>query len=156
MNVNGGTRLKQYSPSIFKAAVMTPMHPHADPTRPLVYACSGCSSAAQMANHLAVRLDREGVAEMSCIAGVGGAVKPLLRLATAAALTGRRIVAIDGCPLACCVAALARAGVAPTRHVQLWRAGVRKLAHVDYDIHEAQTLLAALRAELRGGEAAAA
>jgi len=26
---------------------------------PLVYSCSGCSSAAQMANDLAVRLDRE-------------------------------------------------------------------------------------------------
>ena len=31
--------------------------------RPLVYACSGCSSAAQLANHVAVRLDRSGVAE---------------------------------------------------------------------------------------------
>ena len=39
---------------------------------PLVYSCSGCSSAAQMANDLALRLDRAGVAEMSCIAGVGG------------------------------------------------------------------------------------
>ncbi len=131
------------------------MTPFTDPTRPLLYACSGCSSAAQLANHLAVRLDREGVAEMSCIAGIGGGVRPLLRVATAAALTGRRIVAIDGCPLACCKAALARAGVAPTRHVQLWRAGVRKLAHVDYDIDEATTLLSALRAELRADPAGA-
>ena len=42
--------------------------------RPLVYSCSGCSSAAQMANYLAVQLDRKGVAEMSCIVGVGGNV----------------------------------------------------------------------------------
>ena len=41
-------------------------------TLPLVYSCSGCSSAAQLANHLAVRLDRDERAEMSCIAGVGG------------------------------------------------------------------------------------
>ena len=33
-------------------------------SRPLVYSCSGCSSAAQLANHVAVRLDRSGVAEM--------------------------------------------------------------------------------------------
>ena len=46
------------------------------PKLPLVYSCSGCSSAAQMANQLAVRLDREGLAEMSCIAGVGGGVPP--------------------------------------------------------------------------------
>jgi uncharacterized metal-binding protein len=32
---------------------------------PLVYACSGASSAAQMANHIAVKLDRLKVAEMS-------------------------------------------------------------------------------------------
>lgn len=40
-------------------------------TLPLVYSCSGCSSAAQMANYVAVQLDRRGAAEMSCIAGVG-------------------------------------------------------------------------------------
>ena len=28
---------------------------------PLVYSCSGCSSAAQLANHLALRLDRAGL-----------------------------------------------------------------------------------------------
>ena len=62
---------------------------------PLVYSCSGCSTAAQMANHVALRLDRRGVAEMSCIAGVGGNVRPLVRLAT-----GRTIIAMDGCALA--------------------------------------------------------
>ena len=31
--------------------------------RPLVYACSGASSAAQMANHVAVKLDRLGIGE---------------------------------------------------------------------------------------------
>ena len=48
---------------------------------PLVYSCSGASSAAQMANHIAVKLDPLKVAEMSCIAGVGGDVKPLVRTA---------------------------------------------------------------------------
>ena len=28
----------------------------------LVYSCSGCSSAAQLANHVALQLDRRGVA----------------------------------------------------------------------------------------------
>ena len=32
---------------------------------PLVYSCSGCSIAAQMANALAISLDLEGVAEIS-------------------------------------------------------------------------------------------
>jgi len=58
---------------------------------PLIYSCSGCSSAAQLANHVAVRLDRAGDAEMSCIVGVGGGVKPLV----AVARSGRVIVALD-------------------------------------------------------------
>jgi hypothetical protein len=44
---------------------------------PLVYSCSGASSAALMVNHIAVRLDRLKAAEMSCIAAVGGDAKPL-------------------------------------------------------------------------------
>lgn len=30
---------------------------------PLVYSCSGCSSAAQIANYLAIKMDRDGIAE---------------------------------------------------------------------------------------------
>src|SRR5688500_12356149 len=57
---------------------------------PLVYSCSGCSSAAQLANHVALQLDRRGVAEMSCIAGVGGDVPHLMKIAR----SGRSIVAL--------------------------------------------------------------
>jgi hypothetical protein len=59
------------------------------PAVPLVYSCSGCSSAAQLSNHLAVRLDRAGLAEMSCIAGVGGQVPSLVRKVGEAAASAR-------------------------------------------------------------------
>ena len=100
---------------------------------PLVYSCSGCSSAAQMANALAIRLDREGVAEMSCIAGVGGGVEGLVRTARA----GRAILALDGCVLACARACLARAGLSPDRHVVLAEFGVKKHKHADFDASQA-------------------
>ena len=61
----------------------------------LVYSCSGSSNVAQLANYIAVRLDRLGLAEMSCIAGVGGDVRALVRKAT----SGQPVVIIDGCPL---------------------------------------------------------
>ena len=108
---------------------------------PLVYACSGCSSAAQLANHLAVRLDRADEAEMSCIAGVGGGVKPLVQMARRAQDRGRPILAIDGCALRCVGHSLARIGVEPTRHLLLSDAGVRKLAHSDFDPQQARQLL---------------
>ena len=89
---------------------------------PLVYSCSGCSSAAQLTNRLALRLDREGEAQMSCIAGVGGDVPGLVRLAT----SGRPVLALDGCRLACARNCLKRHGVTPDRYVQLQEHGVKK------------------------------
>lgn len=107
-----------------------------DKTLPLVYSCSGCSSAAQMANHLAVQLDRRGVAEMSCIAGVGGDVPSLVRVAR----SGRPILALDGCPLQCVKNSLAQRGVAPAQHVLLHELGVRKRYRTDFDPAEAEAL----------------
>lgn len=100
---------------------------------PLVYSCSGCSSAAQMANHIALELDRAEVAEMSCIAGVGGDVPSLVRLAK----SGRPVVAVDGCPLECVRHCLTRHGVTPDLHVQLAEHGVRKRYHMQFDAAEA-------------------
>ena len=115
---------------------------------PLVYACSGCSSAAQLANHLAVRLDRGGEAEMSCIAGVGGGVKPLVRTAQRAAQEGRPILAIDGCVLACVRASLAQVGVRASHELRLHELGVRKVQHGDFDPEQAEELLQHCRQQL--------
>lgn len=100
---------------------------------PLVYACSGCSSAAQMANHLALRLDRERRAEMSCISGVGGGVPALVRTAR----SGRPILALDGCAMACVAHCLQRAEVVADRHLVLGELGVRKRSHADFEPEEA-------------------
>jgi uncharacterized metal-binding protein len=105
---------------------------------PLVYSCSGCSSAAQMANQLALQLDREAVAEMSCIAGVGGGVPGLLGTAR----SGRPILALDGCVLACVAACLARAGVVADVHLILSASGVRKRRHADPDPLQTQVVYA--------------
>ena len=104
---------------------------------PLVYSCSGCSSAAQMANHVALQLDRRGAAEMSCIAGVGGDVPSLLKIAG----SGRPIVVIDGCPLVCAQKCLERHGIVPDQHVQLADCGVKKRFHEDFDCEEAERVI---------------
>ncbi len=101
---------------------------------PLVYSCSGCSSAAQMANSLALQLDRAGVAEMSCVAGVGGGVPGLVRKAQ----SGRRILALDGCVLKCVGACLASVGVTADTHLVLSEYGVRKQQHTDFESDHAQ------------------
>jgi len=105
--------------------------------KPLVYSCSGCSSAAQMSNYLAVQLDRIGIAEMSCIAGVGGNVKKLV----ATARSGRKIIAIDGCPLACSKACLDIHSLQPDQHIILTDFGVKKSQHEDFDQQQADEIL---------------
>ena len=113
--------------------------------QPLVYSCSGCSSAAQLANHVAVQMDRSGLAEMSCIAGVGGDVPRLVNLAK----SGRPIIALDGCPLVCVKSSLARHGIEPARHYQLHEYGVKKRNHQDFDPEQAAEVLGRVEADLR-------
>ena len=110
---------------------------------PIVYSCSGCSSAAQLANHVALRLDRCGAAEMSCIAGVGGDVPHLMKTAR----SGRPIIALDGCPLVCVKSTLARHGIEPARHYQLQQYGVKKRAHEDFDPVQAALVLEQVEAD---------
>lgn len=104
---------------------------------PLVYSCSGCSSAAQTSNDVALALDRRNLAEMSCIAGVGGDVKKLVKVAK----SGRPIVAIDGCPLACVKNSLARHGVEPAVWHELSRYEVEKVYQADPDPNQVEKVL---------------
>ncbi|AFM12747.1 putative zinc-binding protein [Turneriella parva] len=114
------------------------------PELPLVYSCSGCSSAAQMANSIALRLDREGRAEMSCIAGVGGGVQPLVRTAK----SGRPIIALDGCALKCVAHCLARHGVVAERHFVLSGFGVEKKKQHLFSAEEIEGVYTRLLSEI--------
>lgn len=116
--------------------------------RPLVYSCSGCSNLAQLANALALRLDRAGEAQMSCIAGVGGDVLSFVRQAT----SGRPILALDGCPLACVHNTLKRHGVEPDRYLQLQEPGLKKRYGYDAEDGDVERLyphVAELAREIR-------
>ncbi|WP_372625574.1 putative zinc-binding protein [Arsukibacterium sp.] len=112
--------------------------------KPLVYSCSGCSNVAQLANDLAVVLDREGSAQMSCIAGVGGGVKSLIKIAQ----SGRQIIAVDGCPLNCVKHTLAKVDVVPTWHIELTSLGYKKREHENCDLGDAYKLLQTVHCDI--------
>lgn len=114
------------------------------PQQPLVYACSGCSNVAQLTNDLAVVLDREGIAEMSCIAGVGGRIKSLVKVAQ----SGRPVLALDGCPLNCVRQTLATVNVVPTWHIEVTSFGYKKARQQDCSLGAAYELLQHIQAEL--------
>jgi uncharacterized metal-binding protein len=97
-----------------------------------------------MANHIALELDRQGVAEMSCIAGVGGDVPSLVKLAK----SGRPVVAVDGCPLECVRHCLQRHDGTPDLHWQLGEHGVKKRYHAQFDPEQAAPLAQAIAADV--------
>jgi len=111
---------------------------------PVVYACSGCSSAGQLADHVARSLDRAGLAEMASIAGIGARETQQLSRAK----SRFPIVAIDGCANACARRCLEAHGIDPARHYVLSRYGVVKRARANFDAEEAERVLQALRADL--------
>jgi uncharacterized metal-binding protein len=97
-----------------------------------------------MANYLAVRIDRAGIADMSCIAGVGGGVRKLVRTAS----SGRKIIVIDGCPLACSRACLSQHDLVPDLHIDLSTFDVSKKEHEDFDLWEADEIFELLKGKL--------
>ena len=90
--------------------------------RIVIYACSGCSDAGELADRTARTLSQQKRGEMSCLAGIGGRVKPLLIKAEKA----DQIVAIDGCPLNCARHTLEQAGFKTMHHLELHKLGLRK------------------------------
>jgi uncharacterized metal-binding protein len=88
----------------------------------VVYACSGCSDAGELADRTARGLAQAGLAKMSCLAGIGGRVKSLMKTAEGA----QQILVIDGCPLNCARHTLELAGFKNFQHLELNRLGLRK------------------------------
>ncbi|MBE9533263.1 MAG: putative zinc-binding protein [Proteobacteria bacterium] len=111
---------------------------------PLIYSCSGCSSIAQLANQVAIELDREQIAEMSCIAGIGGGVASIVKKAK----SGREIIALDGCALHCVTNSLAQHDIESTHHYTLTEYGIKKKYHMDFSPSDVSDIKSRVIADL--------
>ncbi|PXX29954.1 putative zinc-binding protein [Arenibacter sp. ARW7G5Y1] len=100
---------------------------------PLIYSCSGCSNVAQLANDIALKINAEGIAEMSCIAGVGGKVRSLVKKAR----SSRPIIVIDGCPLQCAKECLKNINIEPDEHIVLTNFSLKKKYYEELRLEEA-------------------
>jgi len=101
-------------------------------TKPIVYSCSGCSNLAQMAHNISLNLDDDGLAEMSCIAGVVGKVPPIMALAN----SGRPIIVIDGCDLSCTKSCLDVSNLHVDYYYQISDLGFKKRSKCDDSLIE--------------------
>jgi len=84
--------------------------------------CSGGSNCGQITNHVAVRLDEEGIGHIYCLAGIAAHIDGMVESARGA----KRIVALDGCQVACAKKAIEHAGLKVTDWICVTEEGVAK------------------------------
>ncbi|MEW6573645.1 MAG: putative zinc-binding protein [Bacillota bacterium] len=87
-----------------------------------IFTCAGGSNTGQTANAAGVKLAQAGLGYLACLAGVGAEAENTLKRLSHA----RKVVAIDGCPVACAKGMLEKAGVKIDGYVQVMELGVKK------------------------------
>lgn len=107
----------------------------------IVYACSGASNLGQLANEIAVRLDRLGLAELACATEVGAQDGDGQN-------SSKPVLAISGCTSGCCFAMLEQHGVDVSRSVILAERGIAKAKHVLVDDDSTERVFGQVLAEL--------
>ena len=90
--------------------------------RTVIFACSGASNCGQIANAVVVKLAEAGFGDMSCIAGVGAHEKKIV----GGAVNAGRIIAVDGCGVACTRKILEHTGVTVTHWINVTDYGIKK------------------------------
>ena len=85
--------------------------------------CSGASNCGQIANQAAVKLTEGGYGRMYCLAGIGAHNDGMVESARGA----KRIVAMDGCQVACAKKTIEHAGLPVTDWICVTDAGIDKV-----------------------------
>jgi len=88
----------------------------------LIFACSGAADVGAIADQAGRKLTRDGAGKMFCLAGIGGRVSGIMKTTEAAS----KILAVDGCPLACAKHCLEEAGFTDFAYLQLADLGMVK------------------------------
>ena len=84
--------------------------------------CSGGSNCGQITNQVAVSLDVLGVGHIYCLAGIGAHIDGMVESARGA----KRIVALDGCQVACARKTIEHAGLTVTDWICVTDEGISK------------------------------
>jgi uncharacterized metal-binding protein len=92
-----------------------------DQVKTLIMACSGGSNVGQISNSAMVEMDKQGVVNAYCLAGVGAELSGFLASSKAA-----RIILIDGCPIGCGKKILEKHAIEPARYFVVSEFGVEK------------------------------
>jgi uncharacterized metal-binding protein len=98
--------------------------------------CAGGSNCGQMTNRVAVNLDIEKVGRIYCLAGIAAHIDGMVESAKGA----KRIVALDGCQVACAKKAIEHAGLTVTDWICVTDEGINKSHELVMDEEEIELI----------------
>lgn len=107
----------------------------------LIFACSGGSNVGQLTNEAAKKLDQEGVGKFYCLIGVSAGIEGMLVNAQGA----DKIIALDGCSVACAKAALEKANLPISCYLVVTEEGVEKGHHFEITCDEVDGICGRVR-----------
>jgi uncharacterized metal-binding protein len=87
----------------------------------VILGCSGGSNVGQIANNLMIELEKNGLGNSYCLAGVGAGLSGFVETAKSA-----RTIVIDGCPVACGKKIFENYGITPTQYFVVTEMGIEK------------------------------
>ena len=88
----------------------------------ILFPCSGGSNCGQITNQAAVSLDTMGVGRIYCLAGIGAHIGGMIESTRGA----KRLVALDGCQVACAKKTIEHAGLKVTDWICVTEEGIAK------------------------------
>jgi uncharacterized metal-binding protein len=109
----------------------------------LVLGCSGGSNVGQVANNVMIEMDKDGVGNAYCLAGLGADLSGFVESARA----GRTIL-IDGCPVGCGKKAFEKHGITPTEYFIVTELGIEKKHAFDKLAEETEQALGQIMANI--------
>jgi uncharacterized metal-binding protein len=98
----------------------------------VIVACSGGSNVGQAANNAMIELDKGGIGNAYCLAGIGAALSGFIESAKAA-----KTVVIDGCPVGCAKKVFEEYSIIPTQYFVVTEMGIEK--NHKFDILDTET-----------------
>lgn len=110
-------------------------------TSTLVFPCAGGSNVGQISNAAAVEMDRRGLGNIYCLVGVAAHINGMV----ASAQGADRVIAIDGCSVACARKALEHAGVNISQALIVTDLGIEKNHIFEWSQCEIEKTLAAVK-----------
>lgn len=92
-----------------------------------IFPCVGAANVGQLSNRIAIELEKQGIGNLMCTAGIGARAPGLMKSAEAS----DRVIAINGCPVNCASKTLELAGFEVDKHIIISELGIKKSKEKD-------------------------